>query len=200
MILSQIGHHYGITIFSEKIKDRALSSKSFDWKSLQKFLDPEAANDFSRFMDKMPANAGKGALIAAGIAWGTAAALGLLTVMQAKELTELKATIETTEAIKPLVPTITLSPASNQEIVRIVESFKTIYPTLSVSTNGGNLSITSKQTADFAQFREAIGHVVNGGNDWKVSIDSLCVGRECKDSGLGATLKIQKLTIDKPAS
>lgn len=177
-----------------------MSSKSFDWKSLQKFLDPEAASDFSRFMDKMPGNAGKSALIAAGIAWATVAALGLFTVMQAKELTELKAALETSEATKPLVPIATLSPASPAEVTRIAENFKNIYPTLSVAANGGNISISSRQTADFAQFREAIGHVVNGGKDWKVSIDSLCVGRECKDSGLGATLKIQKLTIDKPAS
>jgi len=177
-----------------------LSSKSFDWKSLQKFLDPEAANDFSRFMDKMPGHAGKGALIAAGIAWATVAALGLFTVMQAKEMTELKASLETTEAIKPLVPTITLAPVAASELTKVATAFKTLYPNLTVTANGGVLSVKSKQTADFAQFREAIGQVINSGKDWKVTVDSLCVGRECKDSGLSATLKIQKLKIDKPTS
>lgn len=177
-----------------------MSSKSFDWKSLQKFLDPEAANDFSRFMDKMPGDAGKGALIAAGIAWATVAAFGLFTVMQAKEMTELKATLETTEAIKPLVPTITLTAVPAPEITKVATAFKVIYPSMTISASGGNLSIKSKQTADFAQFREAIGQVINSGKDWKVTVDSLCVGRECKDSGLSASLKIQKLKIDKPAS
>jgi hypothetical protein len=177
-----------------------LSSKSFDWKSLQKFLNPEAANDFSRFMDKMPVQAGKGALIAAGIAWGTVAVLGLLTVMQVKDLTELRATLQTTEALKPLVPVITQEAVPNDEIVKAAEKFKLTYPTLTVGTNGGSITISSKQTADFAQFREAIGHVVNGGRGWKVGVASLCVGRECKDSGLGAVLKIEKLKIDKPAS
>lgn len=177
-----------------------MSSKSFDWKSLQKFLNPEAANDFSRFMDNMPGHAGKGALIAAGIAWGAVAALGLFTVMQSKELTELKASLQTTEAIKPLVPVISTESAPAEEITRLVETFKKLYPTLTISTNGGAITIQSKQTADFAQFREAIGHVVNGGRGWKVAVEKLCVGRECKDSGLGATLKVQKLKIDKPTS
>lgn len=177
-----------------------MSSKSFDWKSLQKFLDPEAANDFSRFMDRLPIDAGKGALIAAGIAWATVAAFGLFTVMQAKELTELKATLETSEALKPLVPVVTLEPVPNADLTKLVTAFKTTYPTLSTTSNNGNFIIKSKQTADFAQFREAIGHVVNGGKNWKVTVDSMCVGRECKDSGLSAALKIQKLKIDKPTS
>lgn len=177
-----------------------MSSKSFDWKSLQKFLDPEAANDFSRFMDKMPGHAGKGALIAAGIAWATVAAFGLFTVMQAKEMTELKASLETTEAIKPLVPTITLQSVATPELTKVATAFKTLYPSLSVTANDGIISIKSKETADFAQFREAIGQVVNSGQNWKVTVDSLCVGRECKDSGLSTTLKIQKLKIDKPTS
>lgn len=177
-----------------------MSSKSFDWKSLQKFLDPEAANDFSRFMDKLPINAGKASLIAAGIAWATVAAFGLFTVMQAKELTELKATLETTEALKPLVPVISVDPVSNEELTKLANTFKTLYPSLTINTNSGSISIKSNKTEDFTQFREALGHAVNGGSGWKVKVDSLCVGRECKEGGLGATLKIEKLKIDKPAS
>lgn len=177
-----------------------MSSKSFDWKSLQKFLDPEAANDFSRFMDKLPVDAGKAALIAAGIAWATVAAFGLFTVMQAKQLTELKATLETTEALKPLVPVISLAPVANTELTKLVTAFKTTYPMLAATSSNGNFIIKSRQTADFAQFREAIGHVTNGGKNWKVTVDSMCVGRECKDGGLSATLKVQKLKIDKPTS
>lgn len=177
-----------------------MSSGSFDWKSLQKFLNPEAANDFSRFMDQMPVHAGKGALIAAGIAWATVAAMGLFTVMQTKELTELRASLQTSEAVKPLVPVISQTPVQANEITKVVNQFKTLYPNLTTSGSGGSISIKSKQTADFAQFREAIGQVVNSGKGWKVSVDSMCVGRECKDSGLNVSLKIQKLKIDKPTS
>ena len=177
-----------------------MSSNSFDWKSLQKFLNPEAANDLSRFMDKMPVHAGKSALIAAGIAWAAVAALGLFAVMQAKELTELRATLQTSEAIRPLVPTITQTPVPAADLNKVENQYKAAYPSLTVRASNGSISIKSKQTSDFAQFREAIGQVVNSGKGWKVTVDSMCVGRECKEGGLNATLKVQKLKIDKPTS
>lgn len=177
-----------------------MSSKPFDWKSLQRYLNPEAASDFSRFMDTVPVHAGKGVLIAAGIAWAAVAGIGFFTVLQTKEITELRASLSESEAVKPLVPVLTLEAVSNEELKKIVERFKTVYPTLNTTTNSGTITIQSKQTANFAQFREAIGHLVNGGRGWKLEVNSLCVGRECKDSGLSAVLKVQKLKIDKPIS
>ena len=177
-----------------------MSSKSFDWKSLQKYLNPQAANDFSRFMDTVPVHAGKGVLIAAGIAWAAVAAIGFFAVLQTKEITELRASLAESEAVKPMVPVLTLESVSNDELNKIVEKFKTVYPSLNTSSNSGTISIKSKQTADFAQFREAIGHLVNGGKGWKLEVNSLCVGRECKEGGLNATLKVQKLKIDMPVS
>ena len=177
-----------------------MSSKSFDWKSLQKYLNPEAANDFSKFLDTVPTRAGKGVLIAGAIAWAAAAAIGFFTILQTKEITELKASYESSKAVKPLVPIITVEPVASGEVAKLVEQFKTTYPTMTYTANANNISIKSKQTADFGQVRESIGHIVNGGKGWKVEIETLCVGRECKDSGLGAKLKIQKLKIDKPTS
>lgn len=177
-----------------------MSSKSFDWKSLQKYLNPEAANDFSRFMDTVPIHAGKGVLIAAGIAWAAVAAIGFFTVLQTKEITELRASLSESEAVKPLVPVLKLEAVSNDELNKIVERFKAVYPALNTTTNSGTITIQSKQTADFAQFREAIGHLVNGGRGWKLEVNNFCVGRECKDSGLSTVLKVQKLKIDKPSS
>lgn len=163
-------------------------------------MSPEAAGDISHFLDSVPVHAGNKALIAAGIVWAAVVGLGLFTMMQSKELTEIRAELQTSEAIKPSVPQIALQPVASDELKRVVEFLKKTYPSLNISENGGVLRIQSKQTADFAVFREAIGHAVNGGKDWKISIDSLCVGRECKDSGLSAALKIQKLSIDKPSS
>lgn len=177
-----------------------MSSGSFDWKSLQRYLNPQAADDFSRFLDTVPIHAGKGALIAAGIAWGFAAAFGLFTMMQSKELTEIRAELQTTEALKPVVPVITVGNIPADEIKRVAEQFKQLYPELAVNANGGNFTIQSKKTTDFLPFREALGHIVNGGAGWKVQVDSFCVGRECKTNALNAVLKIQKLNIDKPAS
>lgn len=177
-----------------------MSSKSFDWKSLQKYLNPDAANDFSKFMDTVPVHAGKGVLIAGAIAWACAAAIGFFTILQTKEVTELRASYESSVAVKPLVPVITIEPVASGDVKKIIEQFKKTYPTMNYTASANTITIKSKQTADFAQFRESIGHIVNGGKGWKVEIESLCVGRECKDSGLGAKLKIQKLQIDKPIS
>ena len=177
-----------------------MSSGSFDWKSLQKYLNPQAADDFSRFLDTVPGNAGKGALIAAGIAWGVAAAFGLFAMMQAKELTEIRAELQTTEALKPMVPVISVASVPKDEAKRMSDQFQQVYPNLKVNTNGDTFTIQSKKTSDFVEFREALGHVVNGGAGWRVSVNGFCVGRECKQNALDAVLKIQKLKIDKPSS
>lgn len=177
-----------------------MSSGSFDWKSLQKYLNPQAADDFSRFMDTIPVHAGKGALIAAGVIWGAAAALGLFTMMQAKDLTLVRAELQTTEALKPIVPVLSMVSAPKDDVKRVADQFKQIYTTLTVNGSSDKFTIQSKKTSDFIQFREALGHIVNGGPGWKVSIEALCIGRECKGTALNAALKIQKLKIDKPSS
>lgn len=151
-------------------------------------------------MDTVPIHAGRGALIAAGIAWAAVATLGFFAVLQTKEITELKASLESSEAVKPLVPMIKLEDIQKNDAKELVDKFKEIYPTLNISANGGEITIQSKQTSEFPQFREAIGHVTNAGRGWKVKVESMCVGRECKIGGLNATLKVQKLRIDKPVS
>jgi hypothetical protein len=61
------------------------------------------------------------------------------------------------------------------------------------------LTLQSKDTATYTEFREALGHVVNGGNGWKVGVESFCVGRECPQNALDAAIKVEKLKIDKPS-
>ena len=63
---------------------------------------------------------------------------------------------------------------------------------------GSAVSITSKATAGYAEFREAVGHVQNGGQGWRVNVDKLCVGRECKSFPLAALLKINKVSVEMP--
>ncbi len=177
-----------------------MSFGAFDWKSLQKYLTPQAADDLTRFMDDLPVFAGRSALIAAGIAWAAAAALGLFTVVQTKNLTEMRASLQTSNAVKPLVPSISATPVGRDEVTPLIDRYKAAYPDLSVTAIGNDLAIRSKQTSYYTEFRDALGHTVNGGKGWKVSIESLCVGRECKQGGLDALIKIQKLKIDKPSS
>ncbi|MCK6418140.1 MAG: hypothetical protein L6Q57_04275 [Alphaproteobacteria bacterium] len=172
--------------------------KSFDWRSLQKFANPRVADDLNRFLEKLPQNAGKTVLVAAGIAWAAAGAIGLYTTVQIQKMTDLQAKLEEAEAIKPLVPVITETAVKAEDVRSFVDKAKKIYTGLEISGRDNTVQVTAKSTGAFGQFREAIGHVLNGGTGWRVSIESLCIGRECKPNPLSASFKINKVSVDKP--
>ncbi len=156
--------------------------------------------DLNAFLEKVPGHAGKTALIAGGVAWGVAAILALNMFMQSKSLTELRAELQKAEAIKPLVPILKANPVDGNALKAWVDEAKNAYPGLEINSNGNTVTIQSRDTGAYAQFRESIGHVMNGGMNWKATVDGFCLGRECEQTPLQATLKIDVLTIDKPPS
>ncbi len=178
---------------------------AFDFKkidtSLKKMLDPKAAGDINAFMEKLPQNAGQTVLIAAGIAWAMAGALGLYSSIQARSLTELRAELKEAEALTPIVPVIKDVPIDTNEVSAFVEKVKPIYEGLNFEVNGSNIVITSETTSKFALFREAISHMQNGGSGWRVSLDRLCVGRECDQNfKLAVSLKVNKVSVENVQS
>ena len=175
-----------------------LDLKSFDWRSLQKLVKPSAADDLNAFLEKLPQTAGQTALIAAGIAWTAAAALGLYTAVQVQSMTELRAKLQETKALKPFVPELKNVPVRAQAVTSFANNLEKAYPNLSVKQNGASIQITAKSTALFGQWREAISHVQNGGTGWRISVDKMCVGRECRNDKLAILLKINKVSVDKP--
>ena len=177
-----------------------MNFKSFDWKSLQKYFSAQSADDLNRFLEKLPQNVGQTVLIAAAIAWGMAAALGLYTAIQTQKLTELRAELKETQALKPSVPTIKNVAISKEEVEAFVKHAKKNYRGLDIRAKGSTIIITATRTANFAEFREAIGHVQNGGDGWRVSLEKLCVGRECdKRYKLAASLKVNKVSVENPS-
>lgn len=176
-----------------------MASKGFDFRTLNRYLNPQASDDLNRFLEKLPQHAGHTALVAAGIAWAAAAALGLFSMMQTKQLTELRGQLQSTEALKPIVPVVGYSAENAETLKTFTEAIKLIYTGLTISTNGNTITIQSKDTSQFSEFRESLGHIMTGGDRWKVKIESFCVGRECKQNPLNAVLKIEKMKIDKPA-
>ncbi len=172
--------------------------KSFDWRSLQKYLSSQSANDLNAFLEKLPVLAGQSALYAAAIAWASGAAIGLFATVQAKKLTELRATLKETQALKPSVPVIHDVPVPLAEMEKFVTTLSGIYTDLRITQQGSSINIAAPSTANFGQFREAVGHVQNGGNGWRVTVDQLCVGRECDKDKLMATLKVNKVSVEKP--
>lgn len=120
-------------------------------------------------------------------------------MMQTQELTKLRGELQASEALQPIVPVITMSPASDGEVKNFVELAKTVYADMTVTSQGNTLTVQSRDTGQFSQFREALGHAVNGGINWKVRVDAMCIGRECQSNPLNAVLKIEKFGIDRPA-
>jgi len=174
--------------------------KSLDFNKLKKLLDPKASADLNTFLERLPQNAGQTVLIAAAIAWGMAAALGLYTAVKVQQLTELRAELKETQALKPNVPTINNVPIDKASVDKFVADAKEIYRGLSITASGSTVIITATNTRNFTEFREALGHVQNGGQGWRVSLEKLCVGRECdKTHKLAASLKVNKVSVQPPS-
>lgn len=174
--------------------------KSFDWRGLKKYLSPKATEDLNAFLENLPQKAGQTALIAASIAWMAAGAVGLYTFIQVQALTELREKLKDTTALKPLVPTIREVPIRAQEIASFTEALSKAYPQLNIRASGSNIQISAISTAQFGAFREAIGHVQNGGTGWRLKVENFCAGRECPQFPLGVLIKVNKVSVDKPAA
>lgn len=168
---------------------------SFDWHSLKKYTSPHAADDLNAFLEKLPQNTNQTLLVITGIAWAAAGACGLFTTLKMQEFTELRATIQEMEAVKPSVPTIANKAVSSQDVAVFVQRSEDIYKGLTFRAKGSVIKIEAKSTAQFGQFREAIGHIQNGGVGWRVNIESICVGRECGKKPLEASLKINRIDV-----
>jgi len=167
--------------------------------SLKRLADPKAAGDLNAFLEKLPQTAGQTVLIAAGIAWMAGAGLGLFAAVQIQSMTKLRAELQDISALKPPVPVLADIPVPQKEVEEFGKSLAKTYPNVEIKQQGPNIQITAKSTALFGVWREAVGHVQNGGSGWRVSVDKMCVGRECKSGGeLGVLLKINKVSVDKP--
>ncbi len=169
-----------------------------DWRALQRYLSPQAADDLNRFLEKMPNNVGNAVLIAAGISWISAGALGLFTTVKVEELTEKRIELAETEALKPMVPELKNRPVSKAAIEKFVKKIEGQYDGLTFSINGNTVTIVGSEPKDFWQFREAMGHMQNGGQGWRVNLENMCVGRECDKDKLRATIKINEVKVEMP--
>lgn len=172
--------------------------KRFDWRSLKKYASPKAAEDLNAFLEKLPQNTNQTLLIIAGIAWAAAGGMGLYTTVQIQKLTTLRAELQEASALQPVVPVIADVAVSAEDIKAFVDKTKEIYKGLSITSNGSTIVVTASSTASFGEFREAIGHVQNGGSGWRVNIERLCVGRECGRDPLTVSLKINKVSVKQP--
>jgi hypothetical protein len=172
------------------------SLKSFDVKALKKYTSPKSFDDLNVFLEKLPQNTSNTILIVAGVIWGVAGVLGLFTTIKIQETSKLRVELAEKAALLPAVPALKDNPVDPADVKAFVDEIKQIYKGLEISANGATITMVAKSTAQFGEFREAIGHVQNGGVGWRVSLDKLCVGGECPGGHpLAASLKINKVSV-----
>jgi hypothetical protein len=169
--------------------------------TIKRLMSPNAYKNLDVFLEQMPLRAGYAGLIA-GVACLLLACVSVMyVVVQAGKLMHLRADILKAEALKPTVPVIAKSPVADEDIAAFIKKMTEFYPQLRFTAPAdGNIEIRAKTTDKYGAFREAVGHVFNGGKGWRIDIKSMCVGRECKnnnDAVYGA-FKIHRLRVDKP--
>lgn len=120
-------------------------------------------------------------------------------MVKAQELTALRAEFKEAKAVTPPIPVIKEASVPEAQIKTFIEEVSHIYPGLQVVESNSKIMITSSTTSNFGQFREALAHVYNGGSNWRVSLDRLCVGRECDQKHkLAVALSIKQVSVENP--
>ena len=169
---------------------------SFDWRSLNKYASPQAMEDFNVFLEALPQRANKMLLITAGVIWAAAAAMGLFAAVKMQDVSERKMELDEAQALNPNVPLLRNKPVSAKEVARFVDELRETYKGLEIKGNGANIVIMAKATSRFGEFREAVGHVQNGGVGWRVNLDRFCIGLECQQYPLAAAMKINRVSVE----
>lgn len=172
--------------------------KGFDIRSFKRFFGRQAVSDLDRFMDQLPRNTGQTALIAAGIIWAAAAGLALMTMVTFQDMAELRAEMRETDAVQPVVPKLVMNPAPEEDVRRFAEKLGRIYEGIDLKTRRNEVNISADSHRHFADFREVMGHLHNGHRQWRVELQSLCVGRECERKQLQAQVKINIVSVTNP--
>ncbi len=166
--------------------------------AIAKYLSPQSASDMNRFLEEMPMRAGYGVLIAGGIAWFIGGLGIVYATTIAKNVAEIRAELIKSEALKPVVASLQRQPVPDDEVKAFVARTDALYRDVKMTAGSGStISFSSADGRYFGQFREAINHAYNGGQRWRLSLESLCVGRECKGGFLSGTFKVNTLNVQR---
>jgi len=168
--------------------------------TIKRYTSPHAYRNLDAFVEQLPVRASYAA-VAAGAASLVLACLAVTyVVIQANTIMTLRADILKAEALKPTVPVINKVAVDNAEVQNFVKKIKDFYPQLNFATSGGRIDVTSPAVDKYGAFREVVGHLFNGGKGWRVAVESMCVGRECKNNmPIQGSFSIHRLRVDKPA-
>ena len=166
---------------------------------LKRYLSPNAYKDLDSFIEQLPVRAGKGIIIAGVCAWIAAGLAVLYVTMQANHIMALRADILKAESLKPTVPVISKIAVDQAEIKAFATRLTELYPQIAITAQGSRIEIRGTSTDKYGAFREAVGHMFNGGKGWRVTVEQMCVGRECANNlKLFGAFTINRLRVDKP--
>ncbi len=162
-------------------------------------MNPQSIKDFDRFLDSLPLNVGYNAIIAASIAWILAGAAVVFASVEAGKVSKLRSDLLAIEALKPPIPQMEYNNVSKPILETLVKKMEKLYPGVGIIVNGdGGITISGSAVSYYPQFRAAIGHIVNGGRLWRVNVNKICVGRECKGPSLQAELNVSMARVSEP--
>lgn len=160
-------------------------------------MNPNTLDNLNIFLEKLPQNTNKTLLMLLASVWVCAGVLGLFATVKVEETTQLYVDKKEASAVLPAVPRIQDKAVSARDVKAFVDELQKTYKGLEIKGSSSNIVVTAKSTSMFGQFREAIGHIQNGGLGWRVNVDKLCVGKECKPKPLTASLKINQVSVEK---
>lgn len=164
---------------------------NIDWSVLKRATSPQGMKDLNIFLDALPMNVGYNALIAAGIAWVLAGAAVLFTSMQIENVSHLRAELAKVGAMKPPIPLIKYEPVPEASLDALKKKILETYKGINFVGGASGLTLSAADTDYFPQFLAALSTLENGGKNWRVSVDSMCVGSDCPSSKLLAVLKVE---------
>jgi len=170
-----------------------------DTVTLKRLFSPHAYRNLDTFVEQLPLRAGQGIIIAGVAAWLAAGLAVTYVTMQANHVMALRADILKAESLKPSVPVISKIPVGEAELQPLVKRLTALYPQINISSSGNQVLIRGALTDKYGAYREAAGHVFNGGKGWRMNVESMCVGRECEGAQLLGTFSVNRLQVDKPA-
>lgn len=168
--------------------------------NLQRYANAQAVKDFDKFLDALPVNVGYNALLAAG----ACCLMGILAVwftsQELEKVSRLHAELMNVQALHPPVPDLKYTAVSPKALEPLTKNIANTFKGVAVGVGRGEGEVTiSAQDADyFPQFLAGISFLQRGGRNWKVRINALCVGRDCKGPPLSATMKVEAVTLGEP--
>lgn len=169
-----------------------------DVRALQRYTSAQAVKDFDRFLDALPVTVGYHALIAAGMAWAIASAAVLFAFTEVGKVSKFRADLMEVSALKPPIPVLKYDPVSKAELDKVGRRIKKVFGDIDSVPADGRVSMRGTDTDYFPQFLGAINFLQNAQKNWRVTTESMCVGRDCKGSPVSASFKVEYVRIGDP--